>query len=408
MTGVRKRGFRCKSFVAEQKRCFCTPVQDMFMKKRSLHLSFVLVWTILFFCGVAAAQQSSVIVPNVEGISQGIATQILRAAGLQSSVQSSANIGTLVVRQDPYPGSLLPSGSEVVLYTVSSTPATTSSPASSGIAPSTPTTFSQPATRTIPGTFSRPATGTASTTTSAPPVTSSRNMGVNVYVAPLASTAPQTTQSTSYQVTRDSMNFIIARQPQQASASPHLLTQTTAKRYPIWYPREYLEQSAQIGTVMTQSQTATLTPQVQTFSQSSVSPYLLTITPASQQRSSEWYALPQGWSTPQSWTTSQGMMTPQIQQTWATPQQGYYYTTSSQQTLSVQPQMMGISSVPVPNVMRLRQADALFAIQKAGLMVGNIMLMQNAQTGAGMVINQSPRPRSIVQTGARVDLWIAN
>lgn len=377
----------------------------MFMKKRSLRLSFVLVWMVLFFCGVAAAQQGSVIVPNVEGISQGIAAQILRAAGLQPSVQSS-NSGTLVIRQEPHPGSLLPSGSEVVLYTASSTPAATSSSASSGIAPSTPTTFSQPVTRILPTTITPPAVETTSTGTSASPATFSRNTGVNVYVTPLTS-APQTTQSTGYQVTRDSMNFIIARQPQQAPANPYLLTETTAKRYPVWYPRQFLELSAQTATMTTQSQTVTLTPQVQSFSQSSISPYLLTTTPATQQRSSEWYALPQGWSTPQGWMTSQGVMMPQTQQTWPV-QQSYYYTTSSPQTMPVQTQIMGIGSVPVPNVMRLRQADAMFAIQKAGLTVGNIMLMQNTQTGAGLVMNQSPRPRSIVQTGARVDLWIAN
>lgn len=379
----------------------------MLMKKHSFHLSLVLVWAVFFFCEVGVAQQNTVIVPNVEGISQGIAAQILRAAGLQPSVQSSANSGTLVGRQEPHPGSLLPPGSEVVLYMENITPATISASASREIAPSIPATSSLPATRILPTTVTQPATGTTSTSISVPPTTFDRNIGVNVYVAPLTSAAPQMTQSTGYRITQDSMNFIIARQPQQAPANPNLLTETTVKRYPIWYPRQFLEQSAQTEAVITQSQITTLTPQVQTLSQSPVSPYLLTTTPASQQRSSEWYALPQGWSTPQSWTTSQGGLTPQTQQTWPV-QQGYYYTTSSPQTVTVQTQTIGIGSVPVPNVVRLRQADATFAIQKAGLVVGNILLVQSAPAGSGTVINQSPRPRSIVQTGARVDLWIAN
>ena len=368
----------------------------MRMKKRSLHLSFVLLWTVLFCCAVAAAQQSSVIVPNVEGVSQGIAAQILRAAGLQPSVQSSANSGSLVVHQDPHPGSLRPSGSSVVLYTESVTPGTISSSASREI----PATDSQPVIRIIPGTFSQPTTGRASIGTTAPPVIVSRSTGVNVYAA---STAPRTIQNTGYQITQDSANFIIARQPQQSPINRYLLTETTAKRYPIWYPRQYLELSAQTGTVTTQSQAAAVTSRVQAIPQSSVSPYLLTTVPASQPRAWEWYALPQGWSTPQGWTTSQGVLTPQ---TW-TVSQGYSYTISSPQTMFVQTQTISLGAVPVPNVMRLCQADAMFAIQKAGLMVGNLILVQSAQTGSGVVVNQSPRPRSIAQTGARVDIWIA-
>ena len=392
------------------------------MKKRSFHLSLILIWTVLFFCGVAAAQQNNVIVPNVEGISQGIAAQILRTAGLQPQVQQSANSGTLVIRQDPRPGSLLPMGSEVLLVTDVRTPVTQAVSESRSVA----TTQTMSVSRSVP-------IQTSSTGTSPAPL-SQITTGTNVSVTPLTTTQ-QATQAGQYAVTQDSMNFIIARQPQQAPANQYLLVETTAKRYPVWYPRAYLQNQGQAAALTTsQMPTTTLTPQVQPLVQSSVSPYLVQVQSVAQQRSPEWYTVPQGWSTSQAWTTQQTaptqyqyvQVTPQMsqqgysatqqtrqtqyvwttQQTWPT-QQGYS-TTYSVQPLYGQYQVMVSGAVPVPNVMRLRQADAIFAIQKAGLVIGNILLMQNAQAGAGLVINQSPRPRSIVQSGTRVDLWVAN
>ncbi len=362
----------------------------VFMKQRLRYLSFILVWTVLFFCGVAAAQQNNIIVPNVEGVSQGIAAQILRTAGLQPSIQGS-NSGTLVVRQEPHPGSLLPSGGEVVLFTATA------------------------ATQAIPASRSVPTTQTVSIQTSAPAISTlpstQRTVGTNIQVTPLTTTLPSTQAVTYSPVTTDSMNFIIARHPQQAPANKYLLTETTFKRYPIWYPRTYL-QNQELTTALTttiQPPGTTFTSQVQPFAQSSVSPYLLQMQPVPQQHPSQWYAVPQGWSTSQAWTTPQTgqiQYVQPMQQTWPT-QQGYS-TPYSTLPVYTQNQMMVTGPVPVPNVMRMHQADAIFAIQKAGLVVGNVILVQNAQTGARLVINQSPRSRSIVPAGARVDLWIAN
>ena len=176
------------------------------MKKRTFHLSLILIGIVLFFCGAAVAQQSNVIVPNVEGISQGIAAQILRTAGLQPQVQQSANSGTLVIRQDPRPGSLLPMGSAVLLVTDVRTPVT----------------------QVVPESRSLPAVQSTTTGTS-PAFSSQRTTGTNVSVVPLTTTQPAT-QVEQYTVTQDSMNFIIARQPQQAPANQYLLVETTAKR----------------------------------------------------------------------------------------------------------------------------------------------------------------------------------
>lgn len=347
---------------------------------------------IFFWAGVGAAQQNNVIVPNVEGIAQGVAAQILRTAGLQPRVRQSANSGTLVVRQEPGPGYLLPIGSEVLLVTDTMSPATQAVPAS----------------RNVPAQTSAPAAGLSNTPTI------QRNTGTNVSVTPVTTTtrsqAPQPGQSV---VMQDASNFILVQQPQQTPANQYLLTETTPKRYPAWYPRAYLPNQGQATTVRTgQTQAGTLTPQVQPLVQSSVSPYLIQMQPVPQQRSSDWYAVPQGWAaSQQAWKTQQTGQTQQVwttqQQTWAF-RQGYSTGFATQQPVYVQNQVMNTEAVPAPNVTRLSQADAMLAIQKAGLVVGNVTLVQNAQTGAGFVAQQSPRPRSIVRTGSRVDLWIAN
>lgn len=333
--------------------------------------------------GAAIAQQNNVIVPNVEGIPSGTAAQILRTAGLQPRVQQSANSGALVARQDPRPGYLLPIGSEVLLVTNTMIPAAQAAPVSRNVAIQVPSTEISPA-------------PPVQSTMGATPVYS----GTNVSVTPLTTTTVQSSsQPGQYVVMRDSMNFIIAQQPRQAPANQYLLAETTPKRYPIWYPRAYLENQGQTTPLTTsQMPTTTRTSQIQPLTQSSVSPYLIQMQqPVPQQQYSEWYAVPQGWVTSHAWT---GQHTGQAQQGYA--------ITSSTQPVYVQNQRVSTGSVPVPNVMQLSQTNAMFAIQKAGLLVGKINLMQNVRTGTGLVIKQSPRPRSLVPPGTPIDLWVAD
>lgn len=83
----------------------------------------------------AEIQRTKVVVPNVGGISQDVAAQILQTVGLKARVQHASSRSLLVVKQEPVPGTLLSVGSEVVLSTGNIAVTTASQPTAFSVTP---------------------------------------------------------------------------------------------------------------------------------------------------------------------------------------------------------------------------------------------------------------------------------
>lgn len=64
--------------------------------------------------------------------------------------------------------------------------------------------------------------------------------------------------------------------------------------------------------------------------------------------------------------------------------------------------------VIVPYILYLSASDAATALYKAGLNVGAIVAVNDPQAQRGVVTQQSPAARSLVQRGTSVQLWVAN
>ena len=64
--------------------------------------------------------------------------------------------------------------------------------------------------------------------------------------------------------------------------------------------------------------------------------------------------------------------------------------------------------VIVPYILYLSASDAATALYKAGLNVGAIVAVNDPEAQRGVVTQQSPPARSLIQRGTAVQLWIAN
>ena len=79
---------------------------------------------------------------------------------------------------------------------------------------------------------------------------------------------------------------------------------------------------------------------------------------------------------------------------------------------AVSPQRVGVfetsvsPAVSVPYVLRLRQEDAVVALQKMGLAV-EIFQIEDPQVRPGLVVKQFPAARTLVPAGTKVQLWTA-
>ncbi|MBD3309339.1 PASTA domain-containing protein [candidate division KSB3 bacterium] len=343
--------------------------------------------------------QQNVVVPNVVGITIEVAAQILRTVGLQPRFQGTHDGTTLVVQQDPQPGILLTAGDEVTLMT-------TGGVSLQGWQDGGAQTPQPPSTQPL----SSGASVSAATL---------RNPGTGVSVTPLPSgqqTYRQVPRAAQYLSSQES-TFTIVHQPQQLPASRYFAADMRPKKYPAWYPKAFLNQAhvssqhqvagqAYPQTVVRQGYYAT--QGIPSGSGTYVTPYGTTDT-----IQSAWYA---GWYAPQQGMySSSSYVRPHVSTysyssqpmtSYSTP--GYY---SSPSYTSYEPQSYtptAAGSVPVPNIMRLGQDDAVIAIQKAGLAVGSITLVPEAQARRGVVIRQSPQARAIVPAGTPVHLWVAN
>ena len=134
--------------------------------------------------GIVYAQQGEVIVPNVTGIKQELAIQILRTTGLQAQIQNMSHSSDIIVQQSPQPGIYLSMGSVVTLVSTS--------------------VFKE----------------------SSASWSSQQQNQITTYPSP--SFQPAQTASV-YQL-------------YQVPASQYWVGQTQVKRYPIWYPKQFLPQ----------------------------------------------------------------------------------------------------------------------------------------------------------------------
>jgi beta-lactam-binding protein with PASTA domain len=347
---------------------------------KNLYFFSLLVLSIcsLGMSGGMKTQQSPVIVPNVEGITLEIAAQTLRTVGLQPRFQSSSNLSAIVVGQHPRPGVSLPMGGEVFLST------------NIGTEP----TQSLSTTRTLRQT---PAVSTRSGITPEGVSTSNiagatvHNTGTNVSITPLQ-TPQQSSQVSRSPTSLSAGQSTILYQPPQRAASQYFIAETKPRFYPAWYPRRFVSQSTAqsiISQTSAESVKIAVQPQIQSqvTRQASISAY--SVLDTEPQAYLSWY--PKKFLARQESSQSQIVLSQEGQQ---------------QKVEIVQPSTT--YAVPVPNLLRLRREDALFAITKAGLSVGNISLVQSSQERAGIVLKQSPRARAIVPAGTRVDLWIVN
>ena len=373
--------------------------------------------------GVTHAQEENIIVPNVEGVTLKVAAQILRTAGLQPRLQNASIASSaIVVRQEPRPGFALSQGSEVVLITdvASQTIQRTGESRalqrpSTGVSPARAKTSVQ-ATSKISPTIQQTNIQTTPATSGGTPI---KITGTGVYITPQMTTQqPQYTTSTPSRV-------LSVQQSQVAT--------TSTSRYPVWYPKAYLPasqaQSTQVQSAVSRTQTQQITTYQQPYSNTriSVSPYVIATT-SPLQLDEGWFYTPQNnrgiqqqvysssntyaysgssmYSSQQGRIITQQVVYPYTQTSYPYTQTSYPYSYPYTQRTYIQYQPT-TGAIPVPNVMNLRQGDAVIAIQKAGLRIGSITRVQNSQWRAGLVMKQLPRSRAIVSAGTQIHLWIA-
>jgi len=342
------------------------------MKNFSLFGLIVLSICSLGMTGVVNPQPDTVIVPNVEGVTVVAAAKMLQTMGLQPLFRISTGLSAIVVWQDPRPGVSLPAGGEVILST-GTLPKTTT--ASTG----TRTLQQIPAIAPQPGT---PATGVSTSN-----VTGTPGLNTSLKVSVTPSQSPQGNQVLAYSVSRSGGQAQILYQPPQPRLNRYVVADTTPRFYPAWYPKQFLTQvnpPATSSVPQSESMRITVWPQVP--QQPAVSPYVV---PSPEPRFYlAWY--PREFASPEGSQSQIAVSQPYVQQ-----RVGVL-------AISTTP------AVPIPYLLRLYQQDAITAITKAGLSIGNIIRVQSAQVGAGIVLKQSPQPRALVPAGTPVDLWVAN
>ena len=296
----------------------------------------------------AEAQQTNIVVPNVEGISQDVATQILRHVGLQPRVQRKVNQTAMITHQDPRPGTLVAAGTEVVISTAMLSQRSTDVTTSRGFPTAGAVTLAAP-----------PASATILTTPSA---------------------APQTTQATATVVqstSRHTVFDVLAR----VFPEPQM--------YPVWYPQAFRRTSTGVSTTGSSS-TFTSEPSTKILG--------VPLYPVKTQQTSAFVP-----SADSAWSTISGSST----QSSATGPHTYYLQRSDSVTTTFSAAASNNSgTVAVPPLLRLSQRDAETAIQHVGLQVGTVARVASYDAPSGRVLQQMPRSGQFVPAGTRVDLWI--
>ena len=239
----------------------------------------------------------------------------------------------------------------------------------------------------------------------------------------------------------------ILYQAPQPAANVRGLADQTGRSYPTWYPQRFLAQAnAQVATtsrafvaygnsgqrqliqsvpanayvVSSADSKASLAWYPRTMGAQGTRQYQVNAVPANasvlsnadSKTSLAWYPktlTSQG--TPQYQVTRQYQVTPQYQVARQSQVSGQSQVYGLQTERSMQGTLLAVApadAAQVPNLARLYRDDALAALAKSGLAVGNIIPVQASQVGAGMIVRQSLQPRAIVPAGTPVDLWVAN
>ena len=421
----------------------------MIMKNLLLWGLIVLSLCSIGMTGAENPPANTVIVPNFEGFTMEEAVKILQMRGLQAQPQI-ANLGALVVSQSPQPGSALPVGGAVVL---ASSVQTTSPQPSTGVR-----TLQAPS-QVTPQTRNAVTVGSPMAVAVTPLLTND----LRVTVAP-SQTPPQTSRAlvqqpqivyqpapvqqtrVVYQPAPVPQTRILYQAPQPA-ANVRGLADQTGRSYPTWYPQRFLAQAnAQVATtsrafvaygnsgqrqliqsvpanayvVSSADSKASLAWYPRTMGAQGTRQYQVNAVPANasvlsnadSKTSLAWYPktlTSQG--TPQYQVTRQYQVTPQYQVARQSQVSGQSQVYGLQTERSMQGTLLAVApadAAQVPNLARLYRDDALAALAKSGLAVGNIIPVQASQVGAGMIVRQSLQPRAIVPAGTPVDLWVAN
>ena len=326
------------------------------MKNISLLGLIVLSICSLGMTGAVNPQPDTVIVPNVEGVTIEVAAKMLQTMGLQPLFRSSAGPSAIVVWQDPRPGVSLSVGGEVGLSTGTLPQTTTTTNRNTG--------FAVQACCRAPTRNTRVEHRNTDFTIYAYCRAPTRDIRAEYWSESLCYAFPETPQGKqvlAYSISPSGSQSQILYQPLQPPHNRYVVADTTPRFYPAWYPKKFLTLvNPPTASSVTQSESMRITVQATVPQQIPVSPY----------------GAPN--AAPQAYPDSN---TPKI-------------TTTT-------------STVPIPYLVRLYQQDAITAITKAGLAIGNIIRVQSAQVGAGIVVRQSPQPRALVPAGTAVNLWVA-
>lgn len=313
--------------------------------------------------GSVDTQQGIVIVPNVEGITVEMASTILWNAGLSPLLSTTAETSALVIRQDPRPGFSLKAGGDVLISTE-----VTRENDQQPQAQITSTDGS----RGIPSGQRNPMTTTGGVTVSG---------GTQYMVTPTQSTGQTQSagQTGHVQSLPEWGQSTIFYQPAQPPVSPYFVQQTTPRFYPAWYPRQFLPEGASPSGIQGTPGSAPVQSQT---------PYqTTTVTPREPDAPLVFYPKV-------GFDQDEGSMSIFGGQPGGTKPVGVFAT-------STRP------AVLVPYVLYLSQADALAALTKAGLLVGDIAQVESLQFRPGAVMKQFPEARKLVPAGTRVQLWFA-
>lgn len=318
--------------------------------------------------GGSQAQQDIVVVPNVEGISWELASQILHNAGLEPQGMS-ATLSALVARQHPRPGMELPQGSVVVLF-----PERANQVASQDVYTDTPSSITA---------SSDPRIGVRPTMV---PSFSPEDGTITERMAVTVTPQSQTTvgiqaQSHIQTGTMQQGQSTIFYEPIQPRLTPYFVQNQIPRFYPTWYPKKFIPATAsQDPMAIMQQRQPTSIGQPQTVYTITVMP----TTPAATGQASVLYFPKVGTGQESIWAIQSDTPT----------RVGLIETSTS-------------PAVSVPNVIRLHQQDAASALTKAGLLTGTVLLVDSIQVRPGYVIDQSPKARQLVPYGTQIQLWVA-
>jgi len=320
------------------------------------------LWTVWGIPAVADAQEGKVIVPNVEGISQDVAAEILRTVGLHPQVVHKRGHSPIIVQQEPKPGLLVPVGTTITVSTAA--PATAvvpgeTQPYSQGIAASQETSSIQ---GHVPGVQSS--------------VKSTSEGQATSYLPWYPKKFRSQTQPTSRVFRIENLAHPSPRNILQANSAPGTPRMSVLVSQAGWQAGWSISNGNSVPAVRSTPGTG----------------YLLQAGPAPETPRMSILVSQEGWQA--GWSTPNGNPVPTAR---STPETGMTIKSTPENSVAV---------ISVPYVIRLQQRDASEALSRIGLAAHIIERVQDTQLKAGIVLRQFPVAGSVVPVGTYVNLWV--